>query len=324
MKKKLTLILLLASSCTKYPAPKGDLGPELTLSQYTAQDTNFRLYNLALQRSGMATDTTFASGGPYTIYVPMNGAMQGAGFNQQTLATYDTARLRGILEYGILNGRLSGASLTGTYSETVTCLNPLFQPELTKNYYGIFLDGVPVVKPDIPVSEGVIQATDRMVLPPTGTLMQEIDSLPELTIFGAAVRHIARFRNLLENPAPVKNNGNGTNFYGITLLAPNNSAFKDFGFPDTASIQQADSNYMYNLLYVYFFPGEYYTSDFKGGITFGGPYFNYSGNGALFSIEADGITFQSAANVQYTVQIVKPDISATNGVIHELNYILFP
>lgn len=326
------LVILLGTGCTKYPKPAGVAGSQLQLLQYAAQDTNLTLYEMALQRAGMTTDSTFSSGGPYTVFAAQDSAFLQQGMTAAVIKAFDTAALRSILEYSIINGRTSDQDLTGFYTEQVTSLNPLYEPTLTKNYYGIFLNGAPVVKPDIELGDGVMQETGHLILPPTGNLMQEVDSLPELSFFAAALHKNAFLRSFLLMPNPTAPDYNtGGSYFGITLLAPTNSAFMDFGFADTLAVQAADSAYMEHLLGAYIYAGAHYTSEFLGGAIFGGgslpnfPPLYYQANfgqPGIFSVEANGMTFQSTANVLYTVQIIKPDITATNGVMQELNNIL--
>ena len=319
------LLLLGMSSCSKHNNP--GTAPMYTCLQYIHQDTALSLYALALQRAGMTTDSTFTSGGPFTLFAPQDSAFIQAGLTQPVINSMNTSRLRSMLQYGILQGRISAQDLTGAYTEQVTSYNPAYQPTLTKNYYGIFLNGVPAVKTDNNLGDGVIQETGRMVIPPTGTLLQEVDSLPELSFLACALRRNAFLRKGLQLANPFFDNDvNQIAYYGITLLAPTNSAFQTFGFADTTAIAVADSAYMTQLLGAYLFAGTFYTSDFKGGVEFVSgiyPYLPISFGGS-FALLPDGITFASSANIAHTVQIIKPDVVATNGVLDEINYILIP
>lgn len=316
--------LLLLAACTKYPPAATANLTQLTLQQFIATDTSLHLYHLALIRAGMETDSTFAGGGPYTIFAGQDTAFLKAGLDSAVLSSMDTATLRGILQYGIVGGLISSQDLTGFYTEPVTTLNPLYEPMLTKNYYGIFLDGIPPVKANIQLGDGVMQETGRLLLPPTGTLLQEIDSLPELSFLAAAIHKNAYLMKVYSTPHPTALNQNNTTLYGITLLAPVNGAFQALGFPDTVSVQEADSTYMVGRLLSYTGAGTYYTSEFMGGTGSLTLYSDLSPIGAGWTILPDGFTFQSNANVLDTVRIIKPDITATNGVIQEINYMLFP
>lgn len=316
--------------CTKHNNPA--TAPLQTVLQYIQGDSSLSLYNLALQRSGLLTDSAFNNGGPYTFFVPQNTAFIEAGFTQSVVNSMDTSRLKGILQFGIIQGRISAQDLSGFYTEPVTSLNPVYEPLLTKNYFGTFLNGVPSIQTDNNLGDGIIQETNRMILPPTGTLMQEIDTMPELSFLAAALHKNAFLRGALQLDSPATYNYNTqTYLYGITLLAPTNGAFQAFGYADTVAVQQADSATMMTLLQAFFFQGVLYSGDFKGGFVFNGgngypgvfPYNSifYSG---LYYLLTDGITFVSSATLSHVPQIIKPDVAGTNGVLHEINYMVLP
>lgn len=314
------LLVVCLASCTKYtPVPTAGTTKPGVL-QYIASDTSLHLYNLAMERSGLDTDGTFTTGGPFTLFAPQDSAFLQYGLDSAALVRMDTGTLRHILQYGIVNGRISSQDLTGFYTEPVICQNPWFEPTVTKNYYGIFINGDPAVRANIELGDGVVQELGRVFIPPTGTLLGEIDSLPELSFLASALHRNARLRKVLDTI--YFNDYSGTPVTGMTMLAPVNNAFQVFGFPDTASMQAADSAYMDQLITNYIYQGSHYTSEFMGGYQFGG-----GAAGQLtgtFVLLVDGMTFQSYANVLHTVHIIKPNITATNGILDELDYVLIP
>ena len=104
------------------------------------------------------------------------------------------------------------------------------------------------------------------------------------------------------NPYQPNDDGN----FHYALFAPTDEAFKKLGFPDVNAINNASVNLLNNLIGQYLIRGEHFTSDFKGGYSF---FF-----GAEFT-GTDGLTIYANGTLTVT-NIIRPDIMATNGVIH--------
>lgn len=297
------LFLIVFTSCKKNDTENFNKATP-TLYQYIESGKDFGLYRAALKHAKMYSAGTFSDEGPFTVFVPVDSAFMKAGLNLEAIEKQNSADLAALLKYGIVNGKLSSASLLGFYSQAVTCVNPDYRPTITKNYYGIFFNGIPVTaKGSISLNDGVIHELQRLPLLPAGNLYTTIAGMPNLTFFLAALKRGG-------NDVMVKT---GWWFDGrpITVLAPDNNAWKKAGYNSIADIENEDPDKMKNWILdnQYISPDVNLTANFKGG-------FNFSGE--FLYVLADGMTLVSKGNVSPT-QITQPDIIASNGVLHVID-----
>ena len=301
MKNRLLLLILpvlLLAACKKEQGNFNKAG--LTLFQTIKTDSQLTLYRAALTRAGMFDDAVFGNG-PFTVFAPVDSALINAGLTKDIINGYDTATLAGILRYAMVYGRIGSASLIGFYSQDVLSLNTSYQPRLTKNYYGIFLDGIALVKNgSFELGDGVLHKMQRLPHPPAGNLMELIGSSPDLSYYAAAINHIGWDFSGAPNTGQTDDNGK---YY--TLFAPTNEAFIKFGFPDIDAINNSDVSQMQNWITNFRLYGKLFTSGFLGGYSFVYQY---------YYVQADGLTIITAGNL-YPTHIIRPDVVATNGVL---------
>lgn len=302
----LLMPLIFLASCKKDKTEKFNKA-QLTVFQYISTNKQLSIYQAALKRAGLYNAETFSNGGPFTVFAPVDSAFISAGITLDSINKYDPQTLAQVLKYGIVNGRISSTSLVGLYSEDVTTLNMLYKPTITKNYYGIFFNGVPLVAGgSADLNDGVVQELQKTSFPPVGTILDVIKKAPDLTMLAAAIKAL----NLETKFSTI-----GVNSTYWTLLAPNDNAFKKFGYPDTASIY-ADPSKLSLVLQVSTLGGQQrlFTSSFLGGYAIGGK---------QFYVEPDGITIESIGNTGST-HIIRSNIMATNGVVQEVDQVLTP
>lgn len=280
---------------------------KLSVFQYIGQNNQLSLYQAALKRAGMYNAETFSNGGPFTVFVPVDSAFIGAGLTLDSINKYDPQALAMALKYGIVYGKISSGSLVGFYAEDVSALDSLYKPNLVKNYYGVFFNGVPLVPGgSIDLNDGVVQELQKVALPPAGSLLDIIKKTPNLTLLAAAIK----VSNLENKYATI-----GVNSTYWALLAPTDDAFKKFGYPDVASIN-ADPSKLPLILQANTLGSaqKLFTSSFLGGYAIGGK---------GFYVEADGFTLISVGNTT-PIHIIHGNIVATNGVLHVVDQVPAP
>lgn len=318
------LWLFLLMSCARNAGPGNVNQAQGTLFQQIEQAPELSLYRSALKRAGLYADTTFSNNSPLTVFAPVDSAWLAAGLTDDSIQAYDPQALGAILRYCMVYGRLGSASLVGFYSEDVRSKDTI-RPNLVKNYYGIFFNGAPMVKPDIETGDGVLQEMARVVIPPSTNLLDLVGSRPDLRCMAIALRQIGYDPMLTVLPSP-DSNVNRTYSPGYTLIAPTDSAFIQFGFPDTNAVAQADVTLLKSFMINYLYGNRHYTCDYLGGVRSPDPTggtFPYGLGAQSLEIEADGLTFNTAGNI-IPPRIVVPNLSATNGVLHIVDQVIEP
>lgn len=307
----LFLPLFFLISCKKENANQFNQAKQ-TVFQYISTSKNLGLYQAALKRAGMYNAETFSTGGPFTVFAPVDSAFINVGLTLDSINKYDPQALALVLKYDITFGKISAASLVGFYAEDVQSQNPTFKPRITKNYYGIFFDGIPLVAgSSMDLGDGALHKLKRMPFPPTTDIFDLINKSPDLTFFAAALKHIG-YDAMFSVPPPPNPYITGDAALYYTLFAPTNEAYKKFGYPDIAAIYaDAPSNLQY-YIDTYIIPGKVFTSAFIGG---------YALAGANYYVQADGFSIFAIGNVGLT-HIIHPDIVATNGVIHIVDQVI--
>jgi uncharacterized surface protein with fasciclin (FAS1) repeats len=329
-----TCILLLLAACTKKVGPGNP--SRSSILQFIAQTPSLSLLDSAIGR--VRLDTAMSSGGPYTFFAPSDSAFLQAGITLDSIQTMDPQWLLAMLEYEIVNGRISGADVPGFFKSQFSCLHPLYQPFVTKNYYGIFINGIPISNPDNELGDGVVQVTSRVAIPPVGSQLQEMQQSKDMLFFAALVHQVYFFGRLFSSPSPVFVYYQGVGepaSYGSTVLVPTDSAFKAFGYPDSMSLvndsatlmgYEGNNGYVAGLLIPYIFSGFDFTSDFLGGIIMG-PYAdqNIGYETGNYESTANGMSFTGNGLLQANPPtIIGPDIMCSSGVIQKINQVFVP
>lgn len=324
MRRIILLFCLLAVACKKDDHTLV-VTAKPTMLQYIGNDPQLTLFKAALQHAGLFNDTTFANGAPYTIFAPLDSALKAAGLTADSISKYDPAALAFVLKYHIAFGNLGSSTLIGFYTQEVITLNPTYRPTLSKNFFGIFVNGIPVTKADIVLGDGVIHKIGRVAFPPVGNLMQELDHQPDLTMFATAIRILQLDTMLVKhNPVPVNPYVPPVVIPTVTILAPDDNAFREYGFADTTAIKNTDPVALKRFILYYFKQGSNFTSVLLGGAQFGAAVYDANNYGQkIFVVESDGVTITAAGNVA-APHIIRPDIVATNGVIQVVDQVIIP
>ncbi len=295
------LLFLLAVSCTKdEPVYTNDSGA--TLFETLLGKKELSLYQAALKRAGMLDAATFANGGPYTVFAPVDSAFINAGLTLDSINKYDPESLALVLKYGMLYGRISSSTLMGFYSQDMQSRHPSLRPRLNKNYYGIFLNGIPLLPANsVTLADGVLHELTRLPIPQSANLLDWIRQQPNLTFF-AAVLDRTGFAAQVADTDP----------RGRLVLAPVNDAYKRIGFADLDAINNADLSILQGPMQDMVRSPRMFTADFLGGYSF---FYD------AFYVNADGFTMTTAGNIT-PIHIIQPDVMGTNGVIQIIDQVV--
>ena len=129
---------------------------------------------------------------------------------------------------------------------------------VTNNSKGGYINGIKVVTPDVAASNGVIHVIGRVLLPPSGNIVQVAQSDTSISYLVAVVLRASRGNS---NVAQVLS-GNGP----YTVFAPvNDDAFRAAGFPTINDINSTEPNTLASILTYHVIGSRIFSSDLTNG-----------------------------------------------------------
>ena len=284
--------------------------PTQTITDVVTANTSFTLLKTAVARAGLTT--TLAGTGPFTVFAPTDAAFQATPYNTvDAINAAPVATLNNILLYHVVSGTaLSAATIpTGqtTVPTSVSGNTPFF---VSKAGTAVSVNGARVTTADIPASNGIVHAIDKVLMPPTGTILAVAQADTSLSLLtAAAIRGGVVVTSALAGATP------------LTVFAPTNAAFRAAGFANAAAINAAPEATLTAVLSNHVVaPARAYSPTLASGpiTTFGG------GTVTLTVGSGNVITLLSKGNGTNAATITTADINATNGVIHKINRVLAP
>ena len=300
-----SLFMLFAfSSCKKKNDTPNVTG---TITTIVSNSPDFTLLKAAVIKAGLAA--TLDSKGPFTVFAPTNDAFKASGITMETINELSADALKSILLYHTIGAKVVAADVPAGPNANVATAGgkDIF---LTKNNSGVFVNGVPVIKADIMASNGVIHAISKVLMPPTGNIVEAAQGNPNFSYLVAAVLRASQGST---NVAKVLS-GAGP----FTVFAPTNDAFKAAGFATIADINMADPNTLASILTYHVIGARVFSSDLTNGAQ------PVTVNGGKVTIGlANGATVKGNRNTSPS-KITATDMVTTNGVIHVIDQVLLP
>lgn len=300
---------VLLTSCDK----DEDTPASNTITDIVVNNASYSLLEQAVVRANLAA--TLSGTGPFTVFAPNDAAFTAAGLNSAAIAAKTPAELSTVLLYHTLGAEIKAASVPAGPNAKVTTASgdSVF---VTRNAAGVFVNGIQVQTADIDADNGVIHGIGRVLLPPSGNIVETavasgLDSL---------VKAVLRATNGPGGDPTLA----GTLSSGIlTVFAPTNAAFTQL--LTALSLTNINDIPMPTLLAVlryHVVAGRAFSSDLANGNlgmlaggnttinltngTGGGPTITGSGNGA------------NRSNITAT------NIVCRNGVVHLIDRVLIP
>jgi uncharacterized surface protein with fasciclin (FAS1) repeats len=301
---------LLLFACSKEPVNKAINTAKQTCVEYMAADPELSCFYAALNRIELDKDTAYLQRGPFSFFAPTDAAFTKAGINKQAIGTFDKDSLRKIIYGHILTGRLGSATVAGFYKLSALCLDATFKPILSRNYYGLFLNGNSAVQ-STDLGDGVVHKMESVVFPGTATLWETIRTNKDLTFLTAAIERtvppagdptpVFNYKRLLESGVP-----EGA-WFTSTVLCPTDAAFRTLGYRDVAAIEQMSPSEIRVLLTRHVVREYYFTPD-------------YFMEGTL----VPGSAILKVGHNLISPNIVQANIKASNGVAHLIDQVILP
>ncbi|NML23592.1 hypothetical protein HHL16_22120 [Pseudoflavitalea sp. G-6-1-2] len=261
--KFFTALLVLAVAfvgCRKkdvMPEPVGEpvpfTGATKKWQQLIEEGNNFSLFQAALKRSSLNTIIEKSGSAFLTFFLPVNKAMEEAGWTLDKINAADPKHLDSMLTYCIVAGQTLPGAFTSPGSKTLATLSkrddvPNFSSSQLYTdflFVGSHNDSVCVNGQTQSkwseaqlATNGAIYPVSRMVPRPTKTLIQYIAEDPRLEFYSEAIRindslYTSEWRDIQVVMALT----GGPSVAQHTLFAPSNEAFKKAGFQSVDDIR---------------------------------------------------------------------------------------
>lgn len=311
-KVQMTLMIMLIAGVTFVGCKEEEPAPN-TITDIVLTNNDFSILRAAVTRAGLADALKT---GTLTVFAPNDAAFTASGLSLNTVNGLDVNALKVILQYHVLGTTtLSSAIPTANNTEVTTLAG--IKAYITKNTGGVSINGVKVISADISADNGVIHVIDRVMLPPSGTLLQVAQINPDFTFLVAALNKVIQ-----ANPAvgaTVTAVLTGTTPY--TVFAPTNTAFQATPFNSIAAINAASGttlNTLTSVLLAHVVPGRVFSTNLTSGTV------TTAGMAPITITLGTGVQVRGVGNGTNNANVTSANILATNGVIHVIDRVILP
>jgi uncharacterized surface protein with fasciclin (FAS1) repeats len=126
---------------------------------------SFKILAAALQAAGLID--ALKAKGPFTVFAPTDEAFANLpkGTVEDLLKPENKDKLKGILLYHVVSGKIASRSIRGSASPKTLQGSSL---DVNGSKEGVTVNGAKVTSADIKASNGVIHVIDTVLLPPAG------------------------------------------------------------------------------------------------------------------------------------------------------------
>ncbi|MBZ9714369.1 fasciclin domain-containing protein [Deinococcus multiflagellatus] len=131
-----------------------------TIAAIVANDPNFSTLLSAVQAAGLVD--TLSSAGPFTVFAPTNAAFAKVPAADLNALLNDRERLRALLLYHVVPGRVTAAQVTGL-SSAKTVNGASLNISTSGNM--VMINDATVTRADIRASNGIIHVVDTVLMP---------------------------------------------------------------------------------------------------------------------------------------------------------------
>lgn len=281
-----------------------------TIADIVQQDNNFSILRAAVTHAGLGDALR---SGTLTVFAPTNEAFQASGFaDAAAITALPAATVRSVLEYHVLNSTVPAAQIAvGTNTAVGTLAGRDVYITKSSASSGVSVNNARVVTADVSADNGVIHVIDRVLMPPTQTLLEVAQNNPDFTFLVAAATRAA-------SAEPTIVQALSSSSSAFTVFAPTNNAFMAAGFSDIAAINAADPGLLAAVVMYHVVPGRVFSPTLSSGnVT--------AASGDVLEVDVNnGVTLTGSGNNNQPSRVVQADIVATNGVVHVIDRVLLP
>jgi len=270
-------------------------------------NSNFSKLVSAVVKANLASTLLEAEG--ITIFAPDNDAFNASGIDPEAI---DAQTLAAVLTYHVVAAKVMSSEIP---AEAVTVNGNKLHFSLVPS--GNFINGnIQITAVDIEAGTGVIHLVDKVILPPSGNLVETAVALTsdgEFTSLVAALQRTANEGTPEQNLLTVLSGGGP-----FTVFAPTNAAFQALLDSNNQwnSLNDIPLETLISVLTYHVVPARAYDKDLSGAV---------DENGQLPTAHGQNITINlNDLTINESSDIVAVNTNATNGVIHVINSVLLP
>lgn len=276
-----------------------------TITDKVVADASLNLLEKAVIKAGL--DATLKSAGPFTVFAPDDAAFAASGISSATIDALSAADLKAILLYHTLGSKVVAADVpAGPNAKVVTAGGDSVY--VTRNGAGVFVNGIKVATADISADNGVIHKIGKVLMPPTGNIVE--------TAVDAGLDSLVK-------AATIAGLGTTLSTATLTVFAPTNQAFTDLlGALGLTDINQIPLSTLTAVLTYHVVGGRAFSSDLANG-----PLTMFAGGNTTVNLTngTGGVpTILGGSNGTDKSNIVATNIVCRNGVVHLIDRVLLP
>lgn len=290
---------LVFSACSTEDITSAAPAPNPTIAQIVATDPNFTMLNAAVNRANLSAALATNN---ITLLAPDNNTFKASGIADiNAINAIPVATLQSLLSYHVVTRRVPFASIP--VSDTLRTVNSL-NVYASKYLNGTFLNGITIKSPDRQGSNGYIQVIDKLLTPPAPN--KSIASvIANDTSYSFLLKAVTKL-NLL----PLLTNDNK-----LTVLAPNNAAFRSVGISDVDAVPVAT---LEPIVKAHVLPTNYWSTDVVPTLYYKSA--EATSNVTFSTTPSFGAKIVGSAK-PFSVVTVSNNI-CTNGIIHSIDRVM--
>ncbi|WP_420148315.1 fasciclin domain-containing protein [Spirosoma sp.] len=297
-----------------------------TIKEQIDGNPNFTLLKAALAKSGL--DVTLNSAGNYTLLAPTDDAFRAFGFANATAIDLAPIELiRAVVQYHVLGTKVESSAIpvasntpqqTQLLSAPVYFTRPVAVTTSTGSVTTVAVNGARILLGDVESSNGVIHAIDRILLPPLyGNIPNTIAQIPTIYALLAPTAGVS-FKLLQQVVAKTSSVSSLTATGPLTLFAPTDNAFRAVGY-DSTKIAATPAADLTKVLTYHVVNGRIYTPTLTNGASL------TTASGAVtVGTSTTAVTVTGKSNGGTASNVIGPDVTTSNGVIHIIDRLLLP
>ncbi|MEZ4663211.1 MAG: fasciclin domain-containing protein [Caldilineaceae bacterium] len=308
-----------APAATSTPIPATPTPPPLDVMDALMQTDDFTILNLMLGDAGLADK--LHNEGPFTLFAPTNAAFA----ELPDAIKNDADALFDLMLYIVVDGAIAPDALAQTHA-----LTPLLgdnTPLAISNADGaIDINEARVIGPPILAQNGIIYPIDKVLVPPTISVLAVQSSAP---VANAVLPNLLQIAESAGDLTTFLDGLQAAGLFDIlsadtphTLFAPTDRAFDQLVENASGELLQKLDEDPAPLLKYHMIAGYLATASIQDGLTLE----TLAGAPLLFSAQPDGDKLQLTVNNGQTssATIVSQELAARNGVIHVIDAVLLP
>jgi uncharacterized surface protein with fasciclin (FAS1) repeats len=280
-----------------------------TVTDVVVKNDNFSTLESAVIKANL--QATLSGTGPFTVFAPDNAAFTASGITSTVLNSLTQAQASNIILYHAIGAKILAADVPAGPNAKVTTASgdSVF---VTRNATGVYVNGIKVNTADVAADNGVIHVVGRVLMPPSGNIVE--------TAVSAGLDSLVKAVTRATTGAGGDPTLAGTlSTARLTVFAPTNAAFTQLLTALTLTdINQIPMPTLLAVLRYHVVAGRAFSSDLANG-----PLAMLAGGNTTISLTS-GATIKGNGNGSNASNITATNIMCRNGVVHLIDRVLLP